>query len=551
MADITQLEAALVKADAAGNADDAKAFASEIRRMRSSTPAPQEKDVSASERANALTGGINRGIAGLVGLPVDTAENVINLGKAGIGTIATALGKPDLAPALSKGSFGGSEHIASLLNKADINTQNPNPQDMPSRMLNVGGQVIGGSMVPGARILPTAGAATAAAITNEVAPEYTGVAAMAPSLAQRAYTDTRAKTLTRQQSENSLRDKVATESRGAGYTIPPTQTNPTIANRALEGIAGKLTTAQQASANNAQTTNTLAKRSLGLPVDKPITEEALGSIRETAGQAYEAVKKYGASLNLKFKPDIQFSQSVDNLGREYSKAAKEFPEIAGNDEVTSLKTSLTNKNISPEAAIELSKKLRFDASVNFKSDNPAKAELAHAQRNAAAAIEDFVDRRLAMSGKPELISEFRKARQIIARSYDVESALNSDTGNVSAQRLATLANKGKPLGKELQTAASFSNAFPKAAQRPEQMGSLPGWSPLDAYAGAAGVGGALLSPYMLGISIARPAIRSGLLSRPYQSAMGSPSYSPALSQPEGVLALLARQSVLSNNMGNK
>ena len=43
--------------------------------------------------------------------------------------------------------------------------------------------------------------------------------------------------------------------RSQGYVIPPTQANPTLGNRLLEGMAGKLTTAQNASAANQGVTN--------------------------------------------------------------------------------------------------------------------------------------------------------------------------------------------------------------------------------------------------------------------------------------------------------
>src|SRR5689334_8241645 len=61
------------------------------------------------KRGAATMAGVNRGIAGLVGLPVDTAENLVNLGIAGIGSAATAFGRPDLAPDLIHGTPGGSE----------------------------------------------------------------------------------------------------------------------------------------------------------------------------------------------------------------------------------------------------------------------------------------------------------------------------------------------------------------------------------------------------------------------------------------------------------
>ena len=72
------------------------------------------------ERGKAALGGINRGIAGLLGLPVDTAENLVNLGIAGVGTAATAAGRPDLAPAPLRGSLGGSENIAKLMERFKI-----------------------------------------------------------------------------------------------------------------------------------------------------------------------------------------------------------------------------------------------------------------------------------------------------------------------------------------------------------------------------------------------------------------------------------------------
>lgn len=139
------------------------------------------------ERAQAGLGGVNRGIAGLIGLPVDAVENVLNLGIAGYGSAATALGRPDLAPELLKGSFGGSESIAAGMNKVGIPTGNPRPDDPASRMLHTGGVIAGGSLVPGARPFPTAAAAAGGAVAGEtLGPEYTGVGAMAPAGAVQA-----------------------------------------------------------------------------------------------------------------------------------------------------------------------------------------------------------------------------------------------------------------------------------------------------------------------------------------------------------------------------
>jgi len=149
--------------------------------------AQELSDPTSIERARATVGGVNRGIAGLLGLPVDTAENVVNLGKAGLGAAATALGRSDLAPELTRGTPGGSESIARLMEGAGINTRNPRPDDPASRMLNTGGMIAGGSMVPGAGIKSALAAATAGAVAGEtLGSEWTGVGALAPAAASQA-----------------------------------------------------------------------------------------------------------------------------------------------------------------------------------------------------------------------------------------------------------------------------------------------------------------------------------------------------------------------------
>ena len=48
MATLEQLSAALIKADAAGNADDAKVFADEIRRLKASQSQPKAEQMTKS-----------------------------------------------------------------------------------------------------------------------------------------------------------------------------------------------------------------------------------------------------------------------------------------------------------------------------------------------------------------------------------------------------------------------------------------------------------------------------------------------------------------------
>jgi hypothetical protein len=130
--------------------------------------------------------------------------------------------------------------------------------------------------------------------------------------------------------------------------------------------------------------------------------------------------------------------------------------------------------------------LRESADVAYRAGNK---QLGAGLKSAAGALEDAIDSHLTQIGAPaDLLTGFRDARQLIAKTYSVEKALNATTGMVNAQNLAGQLAKGKPLSGGILDAAQFAQQFPKAAQPLEKMGSLPGVSPLDLY-GAAATGG--------------------------------------------------------------
>lgn len=78
-----------------------------------------------SRLSDMLSRGANKAIAGLLGMPVDAVENVLNLGLAAYGTGATAMGRPDLAPEPMSGSFGGTQSIERGLEGAGAPTELP------------------------------------------------------------------------------------------------------------------------------------------------------------------------------------------------------------------------------------------------------------------------------------------------------------------------------------------------------------------------------------------------------------------------------------------
>ncbi len=299
------------------------------------------------------------------------------------------------------------------------------------------------------------------------------------------------------------------EAQKAGYVVPPSSSNPTALNKALEGASGKIQTAQQAAVRNQTVTNKLARQAVGLANDAPLTPESLKGLRATAGEVYQQVAGAG-----RIAADGQYLDDLAQLGKGVDEIAKDFPEanVGAREQIDKLVNSMLRDSFDASSALKYLRQLRADAAGNLASaarnPDPAKQALGMAQREAASTLEDLIGRHLTQQGQPELAQSFEQARRLIAVSHTVENALNEATGNVSAAKLATQL-KGKSYGGELQVAAKFAQAFPKAAKEVNE--SMPGISPLDYYAS---IGGSALlgSPHLLALPALRMAIREALLS---------------------------------------
>lgn len=312
------------------------------------------------------------------------------------------------------------------------------------------------------------------------------------------------------QAANAQRDASVISAKEAGYVLPPSDVNPSMLNEALGGLSGKIKTAQVASAKNQDVTNRLAKQALGISDDTPLNAEALNGIRRQAGQAYEAVKGIGT-----VRADQTYTKALDSLKSQYEGAAKDFPQLA-RGEVTSLLDSLKKSEFDASSAVDAVRVLRETADKAFRSGDSG---LGKAAKAAAGEMEDLLERNLQASGAPaSLVSAFKDARKVIAKTYTVQKALNNETGDVSAPALAALLKRGKPLSGDLETIAKIGTAFPKATQALKE--SPKAMSPLDYMAGLMGAGST--GPLGAAAVMARPAVRSMLLSKGYQGLLANP-----------------------------
>lgn len=318
------------------------------------------------------------------------------------------------------------------------------------------------------------------------------------------------------------------EARNAGYNVPPTQAGGGILNRLLEGVAGKASTLQEASVRNQDVTSKLAKQALGLPEDTHLTPDLLKSVRDTAGQAYENLKLSGT-----VKTSPKFIQALDNIKpyRDAVQAAKDFPDEAANP-IIKVVDSLKRPNFDVNSAVSKINLLRNDADIAFRQGDTA---LAKANKDASQVLENTIENHLANTNQTQLLDKFREARQLIAKTYEVEKAMNVKTGSVNAQKLASRLQQGKPLTDELKQIAEFGLAFPKASQLSEKIGGTIGISPLDVATSGLTFGGSLLSGEDKGSSAfnaalalgLRPAARKAVLSDFMQNRLVQQQAAPA------------------------
>jgi hypothetical protein len=293
-----------------------------------------------------------------------------------------------------------------------------------------------------------------------------------------------------------------------GATLPPSQVNPSILNSILEGMSGKQTVQQVASIKNQRVVNSQARKVLGLADDVEITPQVLQDYRNVKGQAYDALR-----ANPAYYADKPFLNDINTKFAEIQKRGL----VKSGDELNLL-NELKQLKFDGDGLVEKIKVLRSDSDINFRSDKPDQIRLGQVQKFAAKQLEDLAERNLTNFNQPDVMSNFRQARQDIAKSYTIEKALNAATGDVSGAKLGQRAAAGKIVPSELQALADAAATYKQSFQNPASIGSVPYISPLD-LATAAIASASTANPLVMGAALTRPAIRTGITSGMYQRNM--------------------------------
>jgi hypothetical protein len=293
--------------------------------------------------------------------------------------------------------------------------------------------------------------------------------------------------------QNATRDSSLAAAQDAGYVVPRSLYNPSFLSNRLESVAGKAATKQQAASLNQGVTNSLARQSLGLADDVPLSVSTIEGVRKSAYKPYEEIAK-----------------------------------------------------LSPDAAntLEQLKQARADAKGWFTAYNRSARpdDLAKAKefQQVADTAENTLSQFATSLGKNNLIPDLQKARKTIAKTYTLDRAMNNATGDIDAAVLGRLYNKGSPLSDGLDTAGRFAAQFPQIS-RASANNPTAGVSKVEALAMAGlGLGGAYGtdSPYGAAAGLlpllSHPA-RAAALSKMMQKA---PNYSQGITQKslEGLLS---------------
>lgn len=491
MPTLKELESAFIKADDAGNAEDAKAFADEIRRLKSQTPSP---GVVAPSPAVATPSkpysGARYDIAGVPQVRMESPtssdtlrEMATSAGGATAGQMIGTAVFPGVGTAIG-GAIGGG--ATNLVNQLQRMAQDPDYKFQYGELI----ADIGTGAIPGAPLASSglkavgkealkqgvgalAGAQTQAAIDRgellsptqaATATALGGVGGVAGQQIQARSAPMQA-AIQAQMAGRSIRSKTADEGAKLGLKAPPadiekvSEGGVSFGTKQLSSAAGADAMRFETQLQNQKAVNRAVKEELKIPKDAEVDINTLRGIRDTAGQVYSEIGAIGEK-GKKALEDIEF------LRGRYTRTSDPMERARLEDEFEAAFRSTKNRaEIEAMADVEKLRNLRAesrkqrDLYYSSEGKNADALQKSLDARDQAQALELSIEEAVTRAGKPDLAKKLRKARETIAKSYDAEDALNLGTGDFDARVLGRKLDQGKPLTGNLETIAKFQQAF--------------------------------------------------------------------------------------------
>lgn len=443
MATLEQLSAALVKADAAGNVEDAKAFASEIRRLR----APQKTGVEAipgNEKSFAQPEA-----------PLTTADKIRGAIETPFAVGANLVAGPVTYLA---GALGPETQ-----RKVAENIQYQPRTQMARNALEAIASASEASKLP--PFMPTMGVSTAASqaarpVANALAREGELVkSAVEIPLQQRAARINQENIA--QSIKNAPQIEAAQKAAELGIVLNPAASNPTKMNKIKGVVVGNKAIDTKAAALNDARWGDLAKEEMGLPVNTVLDKKAFETARDNISGPYRVIEQMpalaptqevGAALN-------KLRQSEEMIGGAKVKAA-----IDGlvDDAMTKIGQGMPGDQV-----IKNIRQMRNEAQDIYKAKragaalSPEDAALADTKMGVANALESLIESNIQ---DPKALDDFRKARIGMAKTYAYEAATDLNTGKVDPMAIAKMTAGDNSLTGTIADIGKIAGNFPEVAK---------------------------------------------------------------------------------------
>lgn len=445
------------------------------------------------------------------------------------------------------------EHIGA------VNPENE-PQTGPQRVVDMAIQnAVQSAIVPGSGVIAAGKSALMGAASGAAAQatkEGTGSnllaiavgmavpsAGMAKDLAQASFRAV--KPAPQSPLNNATRMKTLEDAQAIGLKVQPSSVKSGAAVNTLESVAGPGKLDIALTLQNQRAATQAAKEALGLPSDAELTVPLLNELRKTASQPYRDI----AAISPKA------ARALDNLKQARFEASEHYTYYykSGNPDAGKAARTWQAKADALERVIDDEAKKIIDVYGVKRGQSQPSSTQSNLKQIGTTAVSpntptlrdaplEFEKVATTTAGDPNILERLRSARQLIARSYDVQNALNRGDGHVNMHVFGKMLAEDRPLSGGLAVMGRFANAFEKVSRPGSSVGTTT--SGTDA-ASAAVLGASSGSILAGGIPLLRGPARKKLLADEIQQYLTKDRPMPQMKLPL-TRSLLTGKTMIDN-----
>lgn len=247
----------------------------------------------------------------------------------------------------------------------------------------------------------------------------------------------------------------AAEAQRLGIALSPENIQPTLGAKTLSAIAGQRGTDAIATANKNQIRK-VALNELGLPETTQFDSKTpFNEARMRVSQPYSEVRKLPTMV-----ADETTITSLDQLRPDKSligsqRQARSTNAII-NDAIEKTTTGLNGSEVLKNIQ---SLRNRAQKTYNNKSADLAALDAADTNLAIANVLESMIETNIT---NPKLLSDFRQARQKMAKTYAYEGATDFNTGMIDVNKLSRITSKDNAMSGDIASLGKIAGNFPEA-----------------------------------------------------------------------------------------